>query len=394
MNAPITLEEAWERLFALVHPLGSETVPVDEAAGRYLAVALDARRTQPDADLSAMDGFAVAGPGPWRVLGESRAGAPFASSLSGGQAVRISTGAACPAGTEGIVLVEEGEHDAGSLAAATPEAGRYIRRRGFDFHHGAPLLAAGTALGPPQIALARAAGYAHVVVARRPVVAVIECGDELVANPRDCPPGRLPASNGAMVAAMAEGTGAHSQRIGPLPDQRSELAAAFAGARDADVLVTTAGASVGEHDHVRGALADCGADLAFWRVAIRPGKPLLVARQGEQIVLGLPGNPASSFVTAFLFLLPLLRALQGAERAFPVAFPVPLASALPAGGERREFVRGQLRGGQAVPLDERDSSALRTLAAADLLIDRPMAVPAAPAGSPVPCFWLGTGGIA
>ncbi len=169
---------------------------------------------------------------------------------------------------------------------------------------------------------------------------------------------------------------------------------AIGEAADTNVIVTTAGASVGEHDHVRGALADCGAELAFWRVAIRPGKPLLVGRLGHQLVLGLPGNPASSFVTAFLFLLPLLRALQGATRILPVAFPLPLASALGAGGDRREFQRAQLRDGQAVPLDERDSSALVTLAAADLLIDRPIGAPPAPAGALIPCYWLGNDGIA
>lgn len=394
MSPPISLEEAWERLFALVQPLGSETVPVDEAAGRYLAEPLVARRTQPDADLSAMDGFAVAGRGPWRVVGESRAGASFAGSLSSGQAVGISTGAACPAGTEGIVLVEDAMVDAGMLTATSPEVGRFIRGRGFDFHAGAPLLAAGSALGPAQIALARMAGHAEVGVSRTPVVAVIECGDELVSDPRECPLGRLPASNGAMVAAMAEGAGAKVMRIGPLPDRRSELAAAFANARDADVLVTTAGASVGEHDHVRGALQDCAADLAFWRVAIRPGKPLLVARRGGQIILGLPGNPASSFVTAWLFLLPLLRALQGAARPLPSALLLPLAKDLFAGGERREFLRAQLCDGRALPLSERDSSALRTLAAADLMIDRPAHAPPATAGSLVPCYWLQSGGIA
>lgn len=389
----ITLEDAWARLFALARPPGPETIAVDEAAGRYLAADLIARRTRPAADLSAMDGFAVAGAGPWRVIGESRAGVPFAGSLAGGEATRISTGAACPEGTEGIVLIEDGALAGEELRAPPPEPGRWIRRAGFDFAAGDVLIEKGTRIGPAQLGLARAAGHGSVVVARRPRLAVLECGDELAADPEAIPPDGLPASNGAMLAAMAAGF-AEVRRIGPLPDDRDGLARAFAQTGDADVLVTIGGASVGEHDHIRGALEDCGATLAFWRVAIRPGKPLLVAGRGEQIVLGLPGNPNSSFVTAWLFVLPLLRAVQGAASPLPAALPLALAAPVPAGGQRREFLRARLAGGRAEPLPERDSSALRTLAAADLLIDRPIGAPPHGAGEVVDCYWLGNGGIA
>lgn len=394
MTAPIRLERALERLLELVTPLAAEIVPVDEAAGRYLAADLIARRTQPARDLSAMDGFAVGGKGPWRIVGESRAGAPFAASLADGEAARISTGAACPEGTTGIVPIEDATVAGNELRAAVPYPGRYIRRRGFDFAEGASLLETGARLGPGQIALARAAGHGSLAVARRPLVAIAECGDELSADPADPHPDRVPATNGAMVAAMVRTTGAIPHPIGPLPDDRGRLTQAIRAAADAEVLVTTAGASVGEHDHVRGALEDCGAELAFWRVAIRPGKPMLVARLGEQIVLGLPGNPVSSYVTAFLFLLPLLRSLQGAPRPFPAAIPLALAAPLPAGADRREFVRARFVDGLAEPLPGRDSSALRTLAAADLLIDRPIGAPAAAVGAVVPCYWLGNGGVA
>lgn len=388
------LEQALEQLFTLAKPLDRETVPVDEAAGRYLAANLSALRTQPARELSVMDGFATAGPGPWRIVGESRGGAPFEAPLAAGEAAKISTGAACPEGASGIVPIEEATVTGRELHARPPAPGRHIRRRGFDFAEGASLLETGTRLGPAQIALARAAGHGSLAVARRPLVAIVECGDELSADPGDRRPHRIPASNGAMVAAMVRGAGAIARPIGPLPDDRGQLARAIRDAADADVLVTTAGASVGEHDHVRGALEDCGASLAFWRVAIRPGKPLLVARLGRQILLGLPGNPAASYVTAFLFLLPLLRALQGAARPFPAAIPLPLASPLPAGEDRREFLRARLVDGKAVPLPEHDSSALRTLAAADMLIDRPIRARVAPAGTAVPCYWLENGGFA
>ena len=394
MSAPISLEDAWERLFALVRPLGAETVPVDQAVDRFLAADLYACRTQPADDLSAMDGFAVCGPGPWRIVGESRAGLPFANALAPGEAARISTGAACPAGTAGVVIIEDAVVNAATLTAEAPEPGRHIRRRGFDFAAGTALLNAGRLIGPAQLALARTAGHAAVEVACRPRVAVLECGDELVGDPQDCPPDRLPASNGAMVAAMARAVGADTRRVGPLSDDRAALARAIEEAADADVLVTTAGASVGEHDHVRGALEDCWAQLAFWRVAIRPGKPLLVAQRGTQLILGLPGNPASSFVTAFLFVLPLIRALQGAARRVPEPIALALGTSLPPGSNRREFQRGRFEDGRAVPLGERDSSALRSLAAADLLIDRPIRAPAAQAGAMIPCYWIGNGGMA
>lgn len=394
MTPPLTLEEAWERLAALTRVLPSETAPVDASVGRYLAKGLHAHRTQPARDLSAMDGFAVAGPGPWRIIGEARAGTDFAESLAAGEAARISTGAACPAGTEAIVMVEDGLVAGDSLTTTVPPNAGHIRRRGFDFAAGDALLPRGACIGPTQLALARAAGHWTLEVATRPRVTVIEIGDELVADPAECPPDRLPASNGAMVAAMAAQVGGVVERIGPLRDERAMLTRALAGAEDADIIVTTAGASVGAHDHVRGALEDWGAELAFWRVAIRPGKPMLVARRGDQLVLGLPGNPVSAFTTAFLFLLPLLREMQGAARPHPVAIPLPLGAAIEAGGERREFRRARLVDGAVVPLPERDSSALRTLADAQLLIDRPTSAAAAKAGDIVTCYWLGNGGIA
>lgn len=395
MTAPIPLEEAWTRLLAMIAPLESETVAVDDAIARVLAEPLIARRTQPWADLSAMDGFACAGEGPWRIVGESRAGQAFDDVMTSGEAVRISTGAAVPQGADRILVVEEALLEGDNLAATeAPQAGRHIRRRGFDFAAGDMLMEAGQRIAPAGLALARASGNGTLAVRRAPEVALIECGDELVADPQDCPEDRLPASNGAMLGAMAGRAGATIRRIGPVADRKDALRAAFEAATGSDLVVTMGGASVGEHDLVRPVLKELGADLAFWRVAIRPGKPLLVARWGGTLILGLPGNPVSSFVTGELFMLPAIRALSGEKAPLPVPVSIPLRGSLPRGGPRREFVRARLVNGGACPIEERDSSALQALAQADLLIDRPVDAQEVKAGTPVPCYWIGNGGNA
>lgn len=396
MSAPLPLEEAQARLLALAKPLEAETVPVEAAIGRYTSAAVLARRTQPAADLSAMDGYALLGPGPWTVVGESRAGHPFASAVRAGEAIRISTGALMPEGADTVLLQEDARRESAALhlAGDPPEPGRHIRRAGFDFHTGDEVLPAGTRLGPAGIALVLSAGLGSIVVHRKPRVAIIDSGDELAAHPEQCAPHQIPASNGAMLAAMATALPCAVTRIGPIADDLVALTAALDTARDADLIVTSGGASVGDHDLIRPALEAIGARIEFWRVAIKPGKPLLVATRGGQIVLGLPGNPVSSFVTAYLFMLPLLRALAGGMAVTPRALPLPLARDLPPGGERREFLRAQWDGAALHPVDERDSSALRALATANALIDRPAHVPGTKAGTSVPAYLLENGGIA
>jgi molybdopterin molybdotransferase len=225
-------------------------------------------------------------------------------------------------------------------------------------------------------------------------VAIIDSGDELAADPEVCAVHQVPASNGAMLAALVAVLPAQTRRIGPVADDLAALAAALDQAGDADVIVTSGGASVGDHDLVRPALERWGASLDFWRVAIKPGKPLLVARKGSQIVLGLPGNPVSSMVTAYLFLLPLLRALLGAAAPLPRALNQKLAAPLPAGGERREFVRARFTDDGLVPVTIQDSGALAALAATDALIDRAAGAAAAVAGEQVPMLLLENGGLA
>ena len=391
---PLPLAEAQARLLAMAEPLPAEEVPAQDALGRCLAAPLLARRTQPPADLSAMDGYAMrAGEaGPWRIVGESAAGHPFSGTLGPGEAVRISTGALMPQGAGAVLLQENAARDGGIVALngeGEPSA-RHIRRAGFDFEEGDEILPAGIRIGPAQLALAISGGNAALPVRRRPKIAILDSGDELAADPARCGPHQIPASNGAMIAGMVQGLAGEILRLGPVADDLGALASALGAAEAgaADVVVTSGGASVGDHDLIRPALEAWGAEISFWRVAIKPGKPLLVARKGPQWILGLPGNPVSGFVTAFLFLLPLLRALSGNANPLPQPLLLPLATALPAVGNRTEFQRAIAASDSVKPLDEQDSSALRSLAAANALILRPADAGPAEAGTLVPAYLL------
>ncbi|MDR2857084.1 MAG: molybdopterin molybdotransferase MoeA [Novosphingobium sp.] len=396
---PLPLEEAQTRLLALASPLPIEHVDIEDALGRYLAAPVAARRTQPAADLSAMDGYAVAAgdtSGPWQVVGESAAGHPFAGKVRTGAAVRISTGAVLPAGAAAVILQEDLAREGHRIALAgeTPSpSDRHIRRRGLDFSLGGEILAAGARIGPAQTALAIAAGHNRLAVRRRPRVAVLDSGDELADDFASCAAHQIPASNGAMLAAMARALCCDVDRLGPVPDDMDAMTAAFDQASEADVIVASGGASVGDHDLVRPALTAWGAELDFWRVAIKPGKPILVATRQRQIVLGLPGNPVSSHVTAFLFMLPLLRALLGAADPLPRRIRTPLAAPLKPGGSRREFLRAHWDGAGIAAQAIQDSAALVPLAASNALIDRPARAPAAEPGGIVDAYLLENGGI-
>ncbi len=409
MAAALSLEEAQARLLALVPSLAEgagpiERLSVDEALGRYLAAPLTARRTQPAADLSSMDGYAIRAediPGPWRVVGESAAGHPHGGRLQAGEAVRIATGALLPDGASAVLVQEDCARNGETLTlTGTPPSppSRHIRPRAMDFAEGASLLPQGTRIGPPQIALALSAGYTHLPVRHRPRVTIIDSGDELAAPGEVLPPHRIPASNGAMLAALISTLPCAIQRHGPVPDDLAALIAALDAAAEADVIVTSGGASVGDHDLIRPALESCGATLDFWRVAIKPGKPLLVATRqrvgrADQLIVGLPGNPVASMVTGYFFVLPLLRRLLGAGDCLPRVIATTLAAPLPAGGDRREFRRG-LWDGQLVREGElQDSGALASLARANCLILREAGAPAAASGDPAWVYPLENGGI-
>ncbi|HWI86898.1 MAG TPA: molybdopterin molybdotransferase MoeA [Sphingomonas sp.] len=380
----LPVAEAQARLLALAPALAIETVPLAQAAGRWAAADIVACRTQPAADLSAMDGYAIRFadlPGPWRVVGESRAGASSACTVAAGQATRIFTGAPMPAGADTVLIQEEASRDGDMLRLAGEgprRPGLNVRARGSDFAECAVLVAAGERLTPGRIAAAAMGGHGALAVRRKPRVTLISTGDELVEPGARAEGAMLPASNGVMLAAMI-GSGADLSDAGIVPDGLDPLIAAFKSA-EADVIVTTGGASVGDHDLVRPALAAIGATLDFWRIAMRPGKPLLAARLGGTIILGLPGNPVSAFVTAHLFLLPLLARLGGARHPLPRTTPAVLAAPLPLVGARDEYVRAAMAGGRVRPLNNQDSGAVVSLAAIDALIVRPSGAAPAAAG--------------
>ena len=385
---------------AIAHaPLGRpETRPVYDAIGLAMAENLYARRTQPAADLSAMDGYAIAGNGPWRRVGESRAGHPFDGALAAGQCTRISTGAHMPHGADRVLIQEnatvEGDEVHLVEGETLPSEGRHVRRRGFDFTEGDQVLASpGEVIGAGQLALMLAAGIEEVLVYAPAQVAILECGDELCAEAAQCGPHQIPATNGAMIAAMLRETGCTIKRSTPVPDDKDALIEALEAHADVDILLISGGASVGDHDHVREALIDWGADLHAWKAAIKPGKPIMVANRDDLAVLGLPGNPVSSFVTAFLFALPMVRKSMGHTDIDHMAIEARLYDALPATGSRREFLRGRLRDGNVRLAGTQDSSALSTLANANCLIDRPANAPAAEPGETVSIYRLENGGI-
>jgi molybdopterin molybdotransferase len=388
MAGLIPVEEAQARLLALADPVEPVEAQLADAAGRWLAADVAALRTQPFADLSAMDGYALRFadlPGPWRVIGESAAGRGFAGPVGPGQAVRIFTGAPLPPGADTVLVQEEAESNGTMLMLAgegPPRTGAHVRRRGLDFAAGERLLCAGTRLTPQRLALAGAAGHGTLPVRRRVRVAMLATGDELVPPGAPLGPAQLPETNRPMLAAQLADLPVELVDLGILPDRQDLIEAAFARV-DADLLVTSGGASVGDHDLIRPALAAAGAAIDFWRIALRPGKPMLAGRLGRTLVLGLPGNPVSAFVTTLLFVRPAIARLAGAADPFPRVRGAVLGEALPANGARADYIRAALVEGRAHAAAIQDSSMLRTLARADCLIVRPPHAPAAKIGDSV-----------
>lgn len=361
------------------------------AHGRVLAADVKALRTQPPAPVSAMDGYAVrssdvvSAPARLRVIGEVAAGRPFERAIGPGEAARIFTGGVVPSGADTIVIQEHATRAGDEVTVTRPASrGRNIRVEGLDFRAGDVLLARGHRLTGRDLGLAAAMNHATMPVYRGPKVALLATGDELVAPGSNPGPGQIVYSNGFALRAMMRAEGADVIDLGIAPDRLDETIAAVRRARaaGADVLVTTGGASVGDYDLVQKAFAAEGMTLSFWKVAMRPGRPLMHGRIGEMHVLGLPGNPVSAFVCGLLFLVPLLRTLSGrSDVRLPTESAV-LGASQPANDERADFLRATLErngGGQlvATPFPTQDSSMVGVLAKADCLVIRePYALPA------------------
>ena len=400
--ALISVAEALERVLAHAEPLPVEEIALEEASGCVLAYDLKALRTQPPADVSAMDGYAVraqdvaSAPARLKVIGEVAAGRPFTAQIGEGQAARIFTGGFMPSGADTVVIQEITARNGDQVEIQKPSAkGRNVRLKGLDFRAGEVLLKKGHRLTARDLALAAAMNHPLVPVYRRPTVAMFGTGDELVRPGREPGPGQIVYSNGYSLAALIRAEGAAVEDLGVVHDTLEATLTAIDDARElpADILVTTGGASVGEYDLVQKAFARQGMDLSFWKVAMRPGRPLMHGRLGTMHVLGLPGNPVSSYVCAFLFLVPLIRRLAGRKDINLSPEEAMLGRDLPANDERQDYLRATLewgpRGPIATPVADQDSSLMAPLSKAGCLVIRPPYAPPAAAGSPCVILKLG-----
>jgi len=393
--ALMPVAEALARVLAGAEPLAMEAAPLAEAHRRVLAADVNALRTQPPADVSAMDGYAVRAadvasvPARLKLIGEVAAGHPFDGKVGAGEAARIFTGGVVPAGADTIVIQENTTREGDTVVVNTSAGkGRHIRVAGLDFAQDAVLLARGRRLTDRDLALAAAMNHPAVPVHRRPKIAVLATGDELVMPGKNPGIGEIVHSNGYATMALARHEGADVVDLGIAPDRLEETAAAIRRARasGADVLVTSGGASVGEHDLVQKALASEGLKLSFWKVAMRPGRPMMHGRLGVMHVLGLPGNPVSAYVCSVLFLVPLIRRLAGRSDCAPKIESAVLGCDLAENDERADYLRAGLAQRAdgtlvATPFPVQDSSMLSPLAKADCLLIREPFAPPAKAGS-------------
>ncbi|MYZ47717.1 molybdopterin molybdotransferase MoeA [Propylenella binzhouense] len=395
----VPVKDALARLLSGVDPLAAEMLPLAAAAGRVLASDVAAARTQPPFPASAMDGYAVRAADvaidvPLAVVGASRAGERFRGTLGPGEAVRIFTGAPVPPGADAILIQEDAVADGDRiLPKETVSPGQFVRPAGLDFTEGQVLLHAGRLLDPRAIALAAAMNRPTVAVRRRPVVAILGTGDELVPLGSAPGPDQIVSSNNLGLAALVREAGGEPVDLGIAADTIESIADAVDRATGADILVITGGASVGEHDLVQPALVGRGMALDFWKIAMRPGKPLMVGRLQGMRVLGLPGNPVSTLVCGHIFLKPLIAAMLGTAFDTEPETAV-LGADMKANDRRQDYVRARVerRDGKhvATPYSRQDSSMLATLAAANGLIVRPPFAPAIEAGSDVPVLLLGS----
>ncbi|TNJ46787.1 gephyrin-like molybdotransferase Glp [Phaeobacter sp. B1627] len=384
----IPVAEARAALLHLVSPTGIETVPLAEAAGRVLAQSVIARRDQPPFDASAMDGYAVNAAeveqhAMFKVIGEAAAGHGYPGRVGAGQAVRIFTGAPVPEGASYVVIQEDVSRTGDLITLVdAPDGATHIRPLGSDFSVGQEV-SAPHLLRAADVALLAAMNIAEVPVRRRPVVALMSTGDELV-MPGDTPgPDQIIVSNTFGLKAMLDSHGAEVRMLPIARDTKSSLRQAFDFAGDADLVVTIGGASVGDHDLVAAVAQELGLERSFYKVAMRPGKPLMAGRFRHGAMVGLPGNPVSAMVCGRLFVVPMVRALLGLPSDPDAMSRAPLAIALPENGPRAHYMRGFWSNGALQPFDSQDSSLLSVLAQAEALILRPPHAPAANPGDTV-----------
>jgi len=390
---PVT--EALSAVLAGAEPLPEEMVALDAAHHRVLARDVAALRTQPPQAMSAMDGYAVRSADAstvaarLRVIGEVAAGRPFERTVGKGEAARIFTGGVIPEGADAVIIQEDTVVEGGGITITeTAVAGRHIRPAGVDFREGDVLLARRTRLTDRDLSLAAGMNHAELPVHRRPKIAILATGDELVMPGSFPGPGQIVYSNGYALRALARQEGAETVDLGIAADTVEATKLGIRRARDsgADILITTGGASVGDHDLVKRSLEAEGVTMAFWRIAMRPGKPMMHGRLGAMRVIGLPGNPVSSYVCGFLFLVPLIRALSGRSDVHHAHETALLGRDVAGNDMREDYLRARLemrRNGDlvATPVDNQDSSLLANLAAARALVIRPPFAPAALAGS-------------
>jgi molybdopterin molybdotransferase len=400
----ISVDEARSRILAGLHPTGAEILPLASAWRRVSAAPVVARLRHPPQDVSAMDGYALrAADGVvgavLRVAGHAPAGHPWEGTLKSGEALRLFTGSIVPDGADSVLLQEDASREGDSVTVnEAVTKGRHIRRAGQDFAVGDVLVPASRQLTARDIGLIAAGNHPWVTVHRKPVIAILATGDEIALPGEPIPPGGIVSSNSHALAALITAAGGEPMVLPVAPDDRNAIAAATDAAAKADMLVTTGGASVGEHDLVQDALRDRGLTLDFWKIAMRPGKPLMFGALGSIPLLGLPGNPVSSLITSILFLVPAIWRLSGLScESLPVT-PAVLGTPLKANDHRADHLRAGLTttaDGTVVvtAFDRQDSGMLRLLTQSDALIQRPPHAPALDAGACVPIIRLGTIGL-
>jgi molybdopterin molybdotransferase len=400
----ISVEDAIQRIERAFSPLGAEMVSLDQALGRVLAEPLDARLTQPPADVSAMDGYAVRAadvgtlPARLKIVQRIAAGQPPCGVIEAGEAARIFTGAQVPPGADTVVIQENCDEadDHVTVREGKCKLGQHIRKAGLDFCAGDIALHSGRRLTARDISLAAAMNRPWLKVTRKPRVALLSTGDELV-NPGDpVGPAQIIGSNGIGLAALVRAFGGEPVNLGIARDTLEDLDRALEAALGFDMLVTSGGASVGEHDLVQAALAGRGMQLDFWKIAMRPGKPMMFGTLDTVRVLGLPGNPVSTIVTALLFLRPAIDRMSGLSGVDPARHVALLGKDMPANDARQEYARARLTTNAdgrrvATPFSPQDSAMLSLIARADCLIVRKPHAPEAKAGDTIDIIPLSGG---